>query len=422
MRSALRLFAVFAIFVVTSIAWLVLGGVMSSRSSTQSGELRAKVADLWGQPQSQNGPALSFEWSAPKEVVRTETTNGVERQVRERALQAMSQDVSVASTRIDVDLHLDQRLKGLVWYSLYDVSFRGAWSYVHTIEQSGYLRVRFRFPDPQAVYDAFTFVIDGQPQELRPKDGLFDAAVPVRPGQRVEIAISYRSRGLDEWRYVPDPGVASLKDFRLTMNTDFSDIDFPSSTLSPSSRERSGAGYKLEWAFSQVVTGHAIGMAMPKRVQPGQLAASLSFSAPISLLFFFLLLVVLGRLRGLDLHPVNFVFLGAAFFSFHLLFAYSVDHLHIVPAFAIASATSVLLVVSYLRLVVSPRFAFVEAAAAQLVYLIGFSLAHFWEGFTGLAVTVLSIVTLFLLMQLTGRIRWGAPSPLPAPAAPSPEP
>jgi hypothetical protein len=56
--------------------------------------------------------------------------------------------------------------------------------------------------------------------------------------------------------------------------------------------------------------------------------------------------------------------------------------------------------------VVSARFAFVEAAAAQVVYLIGFSVAHFWDGFTGLTVTVLSILTLFLLMQLTGRIRW----------------
>ena len=61
---------------------------------------------------------------------------------------------------------------------------------------------------------------------------------------------------------------------------------------------------------------------------------------------------------------------------------------------------------SYLRLAVGPRFAFVEAGLAQLVYLVGFSLAHFWDGFTGLTVTVLGIVTLFALMQLTGRIRW----------------
>jgi hypothetical protein len=193
------------------------------------------------------------------------------------------------------------------------------------------------------------------------------------------------------------------------MTTDFGDIDFPASTLSPSHRERAGAGWKLGWDFERVVTGHGIGMVMPSRVQPGQLAAALSFSAPVSLLFFFVLLLTLAKLRALDLHPVNYLFLGAAFFSFHLLFAYSVDHLHLVPAFILSSAVSVALVVSYLRLVVSPRFAYVEAAAAQLVYLVGFSLAHFWEGFTGLAVTVLSILTLFLLMQLTGKVRWGAP-------------
>ncbi len=40
------------------------------------------------------------------------------------------------------------------------------------------------------------------------------------------------------------------------------------------------------------------------------------------------------------------------------------------------------------------------------MYLVGFSLAHFWKGFTGLTVTVLAIVTLFVVMQLTSRMRW----------------
>ena len=113
---------------------------------------------------------------------------------------------------------------------------------------------------------------------------------------------------------------------------------------------------------------------------------------------------------------------------FHLLFAYSVDHLHIVPAFVLSSLLSMVLVVSYLRLVVSSRFAFVEAALAQLVYLVGFSLAYFWEGFTGLTVTVLSILTLFVLMQLTGRVKWsevfarGAARPALPLANPQPAP
>ncbi len=414
MQSALRLFAIAAIFIAASIGWVTLGGVMSSRSTSQSYELRNKVSDLWGQRQEQRAPALTFEHTETKEVTRTEVVKGVTHTVTERVPVTEKRDVSIASTRVDVGLRLDQRLKGLVWYSLYDVAFRGAWSYVHEEKEAGDLHVVFRFPDGQGMYDAFTFAVGGVPQDLRPKDGVVEAVVPVAPGQRVEIAVSYKSRGLDQWTYAPTSGVASLKDFQLALTTDFADIDFPAGAMSPSRRERSGDGWRLAWTFDHVVTGHTIGMAMPSKVQPGQLAAALSFSAPISLGFFFVILLALGRIRGLDLHPVNYVFLAAAFFSFHLLFAYSVDHLHVLPAFVISGATSVLLVVSYLRLVVSPRFAYVEAAGAQLVYLIGFSLAHFWEGFTGLAVTVLSVLTLFLLMQLTGKVRWGAPSASPA--------
>ncbi|MCB9793534.1 MAG: inner membrane CreD family protein [Alphaproteobacteria bacterium] len=124
------------------------------------------------------------------------------------------------------------------------------------------------------------------------------------------------------------------------------------------------------------------------------------------MLFYFLVIFVLATLRGIDIHPINYLFIAGAFFAFHLLFAYSADHLAVEGAFALSAVVSMVLVVSYLRLVVSARFAFVEAALAQLVYLVGFSLAHFQEGFTGLTVTVLSILTLALLMQWTGRVKW----------------
>jgi len=35
-----------------------------------------------------------------------------------------------------------------------------------------------------------------------------------------------------------------------------------------------------------------------------------------------------------------------------------------------------------------------------------FSYAFFFKGFTGLAITVGSILTLFVVMQFTGRVRW----------------
>jgi hypothetical protein len=83
-----------------------------------------------------------------------------------------------------------------------------------------------------------------------------------------------------------------------------------------------------------------------------------------------------------------------------------VDHISILLAFCICSAVSILLVVSYLRLVVGMRFAAVEAAISQFVYLVLFSYAFFFKGFTGLSITIGAIVTLFVVMQMTGRIRW----------------
>src|SRR6185369_7523050 len=98
-------------------------------------------------------------------------------------------------------------------------------------------------------------------------------------------------------------------------------------------------------------------MVMPAHIQPGELAAHMSFSAPISLGLFLIFVYVITLLRRIEIHPINFLLV---------------------------------------------------AGLAQLLYQVGFSTAHFFEGYTGLSITVLVILTLFLLMQLTGRVSWSA--------------
>jgi hypothetical protein len=401
---------------VAAIGWLVLGAVTTVRKEGQQNKLRDGVQSLWGSPQVQAAPALTFAWETQSLVQRTEQQDGVTKQVSELVTQQHLKPLLPDASRIDVDLRSDLRRKGLVWYSLYDVRFGAGYRYVHAEQVAGTLHVPFEFPDKQAMYDGFRFVVNGKDHagELNAGDGSATASVPVAPGDVLAIDVRYQSRGLDSWVYRPAPSVARLRDFELTMRTHFAGIDYPTQTLSPSTRERTADGWKLSWRFEQIVSGFGIGMVTPQRVQPGELASSLAFSAPISLFFFFLVIYVLATLRRIDIHPINYFFLAGAFYAFHLLFAYSADHLDVEVAFALCSGVSVALVVSYLRLVVSPSFALREAALAQIVYLLGFSLAHFWEGFTGLTVTVLAILTLFVLMQLTGRVRWSDALAAPA--------
>lgn len=414
----LRAVALVGIFVCTSVAWLVLAAVLHERSTNQEEALAGAVAELWGSPLQQLAPTVAFErvvWTDEVESVLQPNgqpavdANGAPITRVRRVQRTVAEPVTLGSSDVDVDLKLDQRRKGLIWFSLYDVTFDADWTCTHEREEPGELLIRFPFPQADGMYDDFRLIVDGQERwDAVPREGAVEVRVPVQPGQAVAFSVAYRSRGRDSFVYrpVPDWSVGQVRELSLTMTTDFADIDFPAQTMSPSSRTRESGGWTLGWDFRRLVTGQSIGMVMPYRVQAGPLAAAMSLSAPISLGLYMVWIVVLGLLKRIEIHPINHLFLAAAFFSFHLLFGYVADHVPVEVAFGLAAVVSLGLTTSYLRLVVGPRFALVEAGIAQLLYLVGFSLAHFWSGWTGLTVTVLGIVTLFALMQMTGRIRW----------------
>jgi len=73
----------------------------------------------------------------------------------------------------------------------------------------------------------------------------------------------------------------------------------------------------------------------------------------------------------------------------------------------------------YLRLYLGAGETGREAGLAQFIYLVMFSYAFFLKGFTGLAITIGSVLTLFVVMQVTGGIRWAVKFGVKSPAAPA---
>ena len=129
-----------------------------------------------------------------------------------------------------------------------------------------------------------------------------------------ELEVSYRTRGLGPWLYsFGADGVNRVRDFELLMTTDFDDVDFPPGTLSPTRLNREAPGRHLTWRFESLVTGQKIGLDPPDRLNPGPFAARVTFFAPVALLFFMTVLVILGMVRGPSLHPMHWFFLSAAF-------------------------------------------------------------------------------------------------------------
>ena len=409
-----RILAIAFIFVCTSIAWVVLGATIFNRTQSSDQRLRGRVGSTWGTSQAQRAPTAYTERietriaevAAPRrsrpgtESTATDvTTTDRSETVRVRVPLALDQ------TRAAVAFDLDHRRKGLLWYSTYAVSFDGTFKFRNTTASDS-VTLEFPLPAAQAIYDNLRVTLNGAPAPYEARGQAVVTTARVPRGDSATLGVAYKSQGSNEWRYVLGSEVAEVRDFSLAMTTNFDDIDFPENTLSPTEKQEAGSGWKLQWRYANLLSGFQIGMDMPQKLQPGPLAGQIAFFAPVSLLFFFALMFIIVTIRGIDLHPMNYAFLAAAFFAFHLLMAYLVDHISIHVAFLIASAVSIGLVVSYLRLVVGPRFAFREAALAQFIYLVLFSYAFFFKGFTGLAITIGSVLTLFAAMQLTGRVRW----------------
>jgi hypothetical protein len=397
-----RIFAVMFIFVVTCLAWWILGVSIFQRSQNSDSRLRNSVQSTWGEEQVAVPPTASFE-------VATDPRN------------RFLKNLPVASTEAKADLDLAHRQKGLLWYSTYRVAFAGVYGFTNPSTETRDVTFRLDLPAKRATYDDLVFTLDGRPLATESGAGCVIAHADVAGGKTVRLGVRYRSQGLGKWTYRPAGDGSQARNFHLRVTTNFARYDVPDFALSPTTREPGDKGWTLDWRYASLVSGSNVAVAMPEHLQPGPVAGRISMFAPVSLLFFFFLLLLLTTMRGIDLHPMNYFFLAAAFFSFHLLLAYLVDWISIHLAFAICSAVSIFLVVSYLRLVVGMRFALREAGAMQLFYLVGFSYAFFLEGMTGLAITIGAILTLFLVMQWTGRVRWsevfaGRPKPgLPQP-------
>ena len=398
-----RMAAIVFIFLCISAAWAYLGSTVTTRTVTQDESLKTAVGQLWGTQQRQLAPQIYYQTIQQTKV---ESAKGAE-VVTETRNEMVNHPLLLDGSDVKVIFGLDYRQKGLLWYSTYRVEFDGKYLVTNQTDSEHEIFFDFSPPTQGAVYDNFRFIVGGKEIPNLPFNaGALSHKIKLAPGQSEMVEVGYGSQGMDEWWYDFGKEVNQVKNFSLAMQTDFDEIDFPQSSLSPTQKTQGASGWELKWQYNSLLSGVKIGMVMPRKLNPGPWVSQITFAAPVSLFLFFFVIFVLTTVKKIKLHPMNYFFIGAAFFSFHLLLAYLVDHISIHFSFLICSQVSIALVVSYLRLVVGNRFAFVEAGILQFVYLVLFSYTFFFERFTGLAITILCILTLFVVMQFTGKVDW----------------
>lgn len=398
-----RIVAIILIFAASTVAWVILGGITEFRTATQDRSLKEAVGQLWGTAHRQGAPDIYCIEMIKQEITGKE---GDPPKYKTKIIHVKSPE-SLVKSDIDVSLDLEHRKKGLLWYSTYKVDFAADYLVKNNSAEKRKYKFKYSFPSQDGIYDNFIMKIGGEKIDtLSPIAGKLEAGMELGPGQAQGVSISYSSRGMDQWWYVLGEDVSQVKNLDLTVHTDFHDIDFPESGISPTSKKETAQGWDLNWKYDNLISGIQIGVEMPQKMNPGPFVSRVSFFAPVSLFFFFFLVFIITLVKKIRIHPMNYFFLAASFFSFHLLMAYLVDHINLTAAFIICSAVSMGLVISYMRLVIGIKFALIEIGISQFIYLVLFSAAFFLEGITGLSITILSILTLFVLMQFTGRLNW----------------
>lgn len=380
-----RLTAIIAIFVATTVGWFILGATLTFRSSSVGQHLGDEVRQVWGPGLAQ--PHLSV--------------------IADKAISASSNEALLpAASHIDVKLHSDPQKRGLLWHRTYDVDFHARYEIANPGNASRNIRVQLRLPSKNTSYENFTFQLgDSSGREVAPHDGLIETVALVPAGATLPLTVSYKARGIDRWTYSFAENTR-VKDFTLSMVTDFEDISFPTSATSPTNRAPTkGGGWELNWDYKDVIDARDIAMDMPKPLNAGPVIARITFYAPVSLFFFTSVLLIAGMLRGVNLHPMTHALLAAGFFSFHLLLAYLGDLLPLYGSFIVAALISLGLVCCYIRAVAGRELA-VIALIAQSTYMILFSYSFFFDGLTGLTLTITGVTTLALLMFATAKVNW----------------
>src|SRR5882672_6354219 len=151
-----RIAAIAFIFLCTTFAWAILGTTIFQRTYSSDSSSESRVASTWGAPQNQLPPVASYDEMVSKKEVSTENGKRKEIVTQEKVTNVLP----LESSHLTVDLNLEHRQKGLLWYSTYKVGFDGTYSFRNTTDKDQTIVFTLNFPTAQAIYDDLVFTVD----------------------------------------------------------------------------------------------------------------------------------------------------------------------------------------------------------------------------------------------------------------------
>ncbi|URX60854.1 cell envelope integrity protein CreD [Luteibacter anthropi] len=388
-----------------------------------------RVAEGWGGAQTLGGLVLSVP-------TRTEvrSSDGKSLGVRESSEIVLADELDTVA-----DLAVDRRRVGMYEVPIYtgEVAVRGRIQPADirrlatgsdTRWDSDKAELRLLIADTRGLQGITSFTVDGHPARLASSTArmgpytVLSVPMPVDPERDtpVDFALNLRIAGTESFSVLP---LARSNSVRI--RSPWVDPSFIGALL-PGTRSVTARGFDADWRVldlnrsygqhwdagdrdvSERLEPSSFGVTL---YQPGSVYQQNDRAGKYGLLFIALTFVaffLFEVLKGLRLHPVQYLLVGAAMASFYVLLLALSEQIGFGWAYVVAAAAVVLIVGGYATAVLRARRAgLLLGGVLALVYAILYGLIGA-EQYALLIGSVVLVAVVALLMYLTRRIDWYA--------------
>ncbi|MGA7439174.1 MAG: cell envelope integrity protein CreD [Luteibacter sp.] len=403
-------------------------GIVREREAMRTTAV-ARVAGGWGGAQTLGGFLLAVPARA-----EVHDSNGRIVSVQDSTHIVLADEMTTIA-----DLTVERRSSGMYEVPVYtsDVTIRGRFlpeDLVRAGEESGTMlsagktELRLLIADTRGLQGITAATVDGRPIRLASSAAtmggysVLTAPLPVDPTRTtpIDFALTLRIAGTEAFSALPLARASTLR-----LRSSWADPSFAGAML-PGRRSVTAKGFDATWQVMDLnrsygqhwdaanadvnnrLAASAFGV---KLVKPGSVYQQNDRAGKYGLLFIALTFVaffLFEVLKGLRLHPVQYLLVGAAMASFYVLLLALSEQIGFAWAYLVAAATVVFIVGGYAAAALRARTAgLVLGGVLALVYAILYGLIGA-EQYALLIGSVVLVVVIALLMYLTRRIDWYA--------------
>lgn len=384
-RMVLHTYLLLGLAIVGMVA-VVISLQIANRSSFANSELRQDVMDRWGAPIEQPAPSIRYV-----------TSGSVFHSLAPLPLDEQS---------IAVEAAMNYRKRGLIYFSGFDLSFRG--DYQVENHESRPIDLVFVFPiqvrKNQVLLSDLSFTVNQEPAPVN-LSGDRNRLVwtgRARPGERLRFHISFRGRGLESFVYRLDPQLR-VKGFRMAFQvTGGANYDYPPGVVPATAVKTGDGGTSLSWEYGSLESGVPVGLILPSEKAFDSIIGTMVKRSWVPFIPFFLVVVCLGLFYRRPLAVWQASLVAAWYGLFFVLLAYLAAFMDFYLAYLISLLVIGLLLLFYVRALVG-RTAGWLALGAVGAFLLLPTLAVILQGYTGLIYTLEIALGLAGLMIFTTR-------------------